>query len=139
MLNKVQYFGYENVNKGFVSIRTVGHLLFINIEKLLNVCLHNKSILLTTPHVVHKSDSIIGHKLNCIYKFIMKTTTIRREINCLQNEGGAKKLFAKTTAPKKNVCVDEMSNSSIQIHTINTHRFSITVSSSIIIWRAECL
>ena len=39
----------------------------------------------------------------------MKTTTIRVEINCLQNEAGAKKLFAKTTAPKKNVCIDEIS------------------------------
>ena len=101
MSNKVQYFGYNNVNKGFVSMRNVGHLLFINTEKLLNVCLHNKFLLVTTPHVIHTSDSIIGHKLNCIYKFIMKTTTIREEINCLQNEAGAKKMFAKTTAPKK--------------------------------------
>ena len=96
MSNKDQYFGYKNVNKGFVSIWTIG-LLFLNTEKLLNVCLHNKFILQTTPHVVH----IIGHKLNCTYKFIMKTTTIRGEINCLQNEAGSKKLFAKTTAPKK--------------------------------------
>ena len=109
MSNKVQYFGYNNVNKGFVSMRNVGHLLFINTEKLLNVCLHNKFLLVTTPHVIHTSDSIIGHKLNCIYKFIIKTTTIREEINCLQNEAGAKKMFAKTTAPKKNVCADEMS------------------------------
>ena len=76
----------------------VGHLLFINTEKLLNVCLHNKFLLLTTPHV-HTSDSIIGHKLNCIYKFIMKTTTIIEEINCLQDEAGAKKMFALTKCP----------------------------------------
>ena len=79
-------------------MRNVGHLLFINTGKLLNVCLHNKFLLLTTPHVVHTSDSIIGHKLNCIYKFIMKATTIIEEINCLQRQ-----------QHQKNVCVDEMS------------------------------
>ena len=82
-------------------MRNVGHLLFINTGKLLNVCLHNKFLLLTTPHVVHTSDSIIGHKLNCIYKFIMKATTIIEEINCLQNEAGAKKIVCKDNSTKK--------------------------------------
>ena len=90
-------------------MRNVGHLLFINTGKLLNVCLHNKFLLLTTPHVVHTSDSIIGHKLNYIYKFIMKAITIIEEINCLQNEAGAKKIVCKDNSTKKNVWVDEMS------------------------------
>jgi hypothetical protein len=32
----------------------------------LNVCLHITFIFLTTPHVVHTCDSVIGHKLNYI-------------------------------------------------------------------------
>jgi hypothetical protein len=39
----------------------------------------------------------------------MKTTATRWTKNCLQKKAGAKKLFAKTTTPKKIVCVDDMS------------------------------
>ena len=39
----------------------------------------------------------------------MKTTTIIEDINCLQNEAGAKKIVCKDNSTKKNVCVDEMS------------------------------
>ena len=71
----------------------------------LKVCLHIKFIFLTTPHVVHTCDSVIGHKLNYIYIYI----SIYNEIysnqmdkkNCLQKEACTKKLFAMTTTQKK--------------------------------------
>jgi hypothetical protein len=65
-------------------------------KNLLNVCLHIKFILLTTPHVVHTCDNVIGHKLNYIYQFIMKSTAIRWR----------KKLFAEGSRRKKIVCND---------------------------------
>ena len=44
----------------------------------------------------------------------MKATTIIEEINCLQNEAGAKKIVCKDNSTKKNVCVDEMSTPPLQ-------------------------
>jgi hypothetical protein len=69
----------------------------------LNVCLHIKFIFLTTPHVVHTCDSVIGHKLNYIYISIYNEIYSNQmdKKNCLQKEAGTKKLFVMTTTRKK--------------------------------------
>jgi hypothetical protein len=72
-------------------------------KNLLNIYLHIKFILLTTPHVVHTCDSVKWAQIKLyisIYNEIHSNQFGQK--NCLQKEAGAKKLFATTTTPKKN-------------------------------------